>query len=129
MENKNILVVEDDTIVAENMKQKLIELGYEVPAVAGRAEDSIRLVEESRPALVLMDIRLKGDKDGVEAAKEIQKKFSLPIIYVTAYSDPETMQRVKETRPYDFILKPVDFKELADSIELAIMSSEYKKSR
>jgi len=114
-----ILVVEDEGIVAEEIRSRLKKLRYEA-AVASSGEEAIKKAEETRPDLVLMDIRLRGDIDGVEAAQEIRARFDIPVVYVTAYTDEATLQRAKTTEPYGYILKPFEDKELRTSIEVAL---------
>ena len=115
-----ILVVEDEGIVAEEIRSRLKRLRYEVAAVASSGEEAIKKAEETRPDLVLMDIRLRGGMDGVEAAEEIRARFDIPVIYVTAYADEATLRRAKTTEPYGYILKPFEDKELRTSIEVAL---------
>jgi len=115
-----ILVVEDEGIVAEEIRSRLKRLRYEVAAVASSGEEAIKKAEETRPDLVLMDIRLRGGMDGVEAAEEIRARFDIPVVYVTAYADEATLRRAKTTGPYGYILKPFEDKELRTSIEVAL---------
>src|SRR5271169_2938672 len=111
-EQIQILVVEDEGITAMDTGDLLQSLGYAVPAAVFSARDAIRKVEEIRPDLVLMDIRLKGKMDGIEAAQEIRTRFDIPIIYATAHADDATLQRAKVTEPFGYILKPFDEREL-----------------
>ena len=120
MAKARILVVEDDNITVMELRDKLQSLGYTVAAVTSSGEKAIKEAEETRPDLVLMDIRLRGDIDGVEAAEEIRARFDIPVIYVTAYADEATLQRAKTTEPYGYILKPFEDKELRTSIEVAL---------
>jgi len=120
MKNTRILVVEDEAIVAMVIKKRLIELGYVVSGVAATGKDAINKVEGTFPDLVLMDIMLKGDMDGIEAAEEIRKRFSIPVIYLTAHSDEKTLERAKLTEPYGYILKPFTERDLSSNIEIAI---------
>ena len=115
-----ILVVGDEGIVAEEIRSRLKRLRYRVAAVAFSGEEAIKKAEETHPDLVLMDIRLRGDIDGVEAAQEIRARFDIPVVYVTAYADEATLQRAKTTEPYGYILKPFEDKELRTGIEVAL---------
>jgi CheY-like chemotaxis protein len=115
-----ILVVEDERIIAMDIQDRLRRWGYEVPEIAASGEEALRKTERIQPNLVLMDIKLQGDMDGIEVAKEIQKRFSIPIIYVTAYADETTMGRVKETEPCGIILKPFGERELHTTIETVL---------
>lgn len=115
-----ILIVEDEGIVALDIQQQLIGLGYDVPAMAASGEDAIRKAAETRPDLVLMDIRLKGEMDGIQAAQHIQARSGIPIIYATAHSDEATLQRAKITGPFGYVLKPFETRELHIAIEIAL---------
>ncbi len=105
MANERILVVEDEEITAEDIKDTLEELGYEVPITVPSGEEAIEKVEEIQPDLILMDIALEGKIDGIDAAEEIKKAYDIPIIFLTAYSDEKTIERVKNTKPEAYILK------------------------
>lgn len=120
MKNSRILVVEDEAIVAMVIKRRLQDLGYIVSGVASTGKDAIIKVEGTFPDLVLMDIRLKGDMDGIEATKTIKDKFSLPVVYLTAHSDDVTFKKAKETDPDGYILKPFTEKDLSTTIEIAL---------
>jgi PAS domain S-box-containing protein len=117
---RKILVVEDENIVALDIKNRLKALGYEVPAIAHTGEQAIAKVKESRPDLVLMDIMLKGKLDGIETSNLVREKFDIPVIYLTAYADQSTFERAKITEPYGYILKPFEERELYTSIEMAL---------
>jgi CheY-like chemotaxis protein len=99
MPSVKILVVEDEQLVADDLSETLSSLGYEVSALASSAEEAIHHVEQLSPDVVLMDIRLPGAMDGVEAAAEIQSRFRVPVIYLTANADYVTLERVKATHP------------------------------
>ena len=124
---KRILIVEDSTVVVAEMKIKLTELGYEVVAAVSSGEESIAKIHEYKPDLVLMDIRLSGEMDGIEAAKEIRKTYDFPVLFISAFSDQETISRAKETAPYGFIVKPFGEAELAGAIEIALKRHEYDR--
>lgn len=115
-----ILVVEDEHIVAMGIKKMLKSLGYTVTGVASSGEDAISKAESTFPDVVLMDIMLKGDMDGVEAAREIRERFDVPVVYLTAYSDNKILERAKSTEPFGYIIKPFDEKDLYSSIEVAL---------
>src|SRR3989304_5840331 len=106
MAETQILVVEDEAIVAEAIRRKLRKLGYAVPSTASRGEEAIKKVEENNPDLVLMDIVLQGEMDGIEAAEKIRTRFNTPVVYLTAYSDEKTLLRAKITEPFGYIIKP-----------------------
>ena len=117
---ERILVVEDEAIVLLDLKNRLNTLGYVIVGSSSYGEEAIRKTEETRPDIVLMDIGLKGKIDGVEAADQIRKLFNIPIIYLTANSDFNTLQRAKVTEPFGYILKPFDERELRTTIEMAL---------
>ncbi|MHC1754266.1 MAG: response regulator [Methanosarcina sp.] len=120
MAEGRILIVEDEHIVAMGIKRMLKGLGYTVTGVASSGEDAISKAESTFPDLVLMDIMLKGELDGVEAAKEIKERFDVPVVYLTAYSDSSILERVKKTGPFGYIVKPFDEKDLHSNIEIAL---------
>jgi len=115
-----VLLVEDELIVAEDLRRRLSGMGHTVVGVVTTGEDAVRKSEQVHPDLVLMDISLRGDMDGVEAARIIQEKTGIPIVYVTGHGDPDTMQRAKATAGFAFVLKPVDDRELQYIIEMAL---------
>ncbi|MBI2919290.1 MAG: response regulator [Chloroflexi bacterium] len=120
MPSARILVVEDESIVAMDIQTRLGRLGYSVVGVAASAEGAIAKAGETRPDLVLMDIRLEGEMDGIEAAGRIRSDFNIPVVYVTAYADEETLQRAKVTEPFGYILKPFETRELFTTIEMGL---------
>ncbi|OPY21137.1 MAG: two-component response regulator [Methanomethylovorans sp. PtaU1.Bin093] len=124
-----ILVVEDENIVALEIKKRLQKLGYIVPGVASTGEDAISKAEGILPDLVLMDIMLKGEIDGINAAGEIRKRFNIPVIYLTAYSDGDTIERAKLTEPYGYILKPFEEDDLRTAIEIALYRHQMVNDR
>lgn len=119
-----ILVVEDERIIAINLKESLESLGYTVPAIAASGEQAIEKATEFRPDLVLMDIWLKGAIDGIEAAQQIWDRLKIPTIYVTGHSDQSTVERAKITAPFGYILKPVKEQALYVAIETALQRYE-----
>lgn len=120
MEEIKILVVEDESIIALNIKKKLKSLGYAVPAIASTGEEAIKMTEITFPDLILMDVMLKGNMDGVQAVEEIHKRFDIPVIYLTAFSDADVLERVKLTKPYGYIVKPFKVDDLRSNIEIAL---------
>ncbi len=115
-----IMVVEDEGIIAQDIKNCLEGLGYVVPDVVFTGREAILRAEELRPDLVLMDIVLKGEIDGIETAAEIRRKYNIPIVYLTAYEDDKTLKRAKLTEPLGYILKPFEERYLRSSIEMAL---------
>lgn len=124
MSKTNILIVEDESIVAKDIQHSLKKLGYTVVGMCSIGEDAIRTAEEVKPDLVLMDIMLKGDMSGIEAARQIREKFNIPIIYLTAYADESTLSKAKVSEPYGYIIKPFKEIDLHTSIEMAIYKHE-----
>lgn len=120
MANETILVVEDEPLVALELKEDLERLGYRVPEVVEKGEALIEAVARCRPDLLIMDIRLRGCLDGIEAAFLAKARFDLPVIYLTAYSDDETLKRAAMTGPECFLLKPFDEPVLAANIRIAL---------
>lgn len=128
-----ILVVEDESIVAFNLQQRLAMLGYDVPAIAVSGQESIELVNATQPDLVLMDIHIQGDMDGIEVAAQLQETHAIPVIYLTAYSEDSTLERARKTRPYGYLLKPFSERELHATIQMAFerqrLENELRDSR
>ncbi len=124
MSKSNILIVEDESIVAKDIQHSLKKLGYTVVEICSNGEDAIRIVEELKPNLVLMDIMLKGDMTGIEAATQIREKYNIPVIYLTAYADESTLSKAKVSEPYGYIIKPFKEIDLHTSIEMAIYKHE-----
>jgi PAS domain S-box-containing protein len=120
MTNARIIVVEDEGVVATTIQDILEGFGYVVPAIVCSGEEAIQKVIETQPDLVLMDIRLEGSIDGVEAAERIRADFNIPVVYLTAYMDDSTVQRAMITEPFAFILKPFEPKELHIAVELTL---------
>lgn len=120
MTKTSILIVEDEIIAAENIRSQLIGLDYEIPEIVVSGKEALRKTEEQRPDLVLMDIRLQGKMDGVDAAEKIRDRFDIPVVYLTAYSDKETLERIRGTEPYGYILKPFKIREMHGTIQVAL---------
>ncbi|MFW5500446.1 MULTISPECIES: HD domain-containing phosphohydrolase [unclassified Maridesulfovibrio] len=122
-ENKlppRIMVVEDEAIVSLDIQGRLKSLGYDVAGIATSGEQALKLIEESSPDLILMDIMLEGDMDGIDTAAKINEYHSIPIIYLTAYADNDTLVRAKITEPFGYIIKPFEDRELNLTIEMAL---------
>ena len=120
MNRHRLLIVEDEVIVALDIEDRLAALGYQLVGHALTGEGALELTRELRPDLVLMDIRLQGDMDGIAAAAEIRRRFHVPVIFLTAYSEDETLERAKLSEPYGYILKPFDDRELKSAVEIAL---------
>lgn len=116
----NILIVEDELLIAKNLSQKLEKLGYQIADIVSCGADAIQRAGEIRPDLILMDIVIKGDIDGIETAARIHQELDIPIIYTTAYADDETLQRAENTGSYGYLLKPFKERELHATIKIAL---------
>ena len=115
-----VLIVEDETLIAEELKDRMERFGFLVIGTVDTADEAVQVAISELPDLVLMDIRLKGEKDGVQAATEIRRHAEVPVIYLTAYSDRVTLDRAKNSNPYGYVLKPFHERELQVAIELAM---------
>jgi len=115
-----ILIVEDERITAEDLRDILTDLGYTVTASVSNGADAIARAEETRPDLALMDIRIKGEMDGTETARALRERFNIPVVYLTAHADSATLARAKEAEPLGYITKPFQEAELHASIEIAL---------
>lgn len=120
MVKSRVLVVEDEAIVAMGIKQKVEDLGHEVVDIVFTGEDAVQRALETKPDLILMDIVLKGNMDGIEAAGKIRNQLDIPVIYLTAYSDEEVLERARMTEPYGYIIKPFKKSELNANMEMAL---------
>lgn len=115
-----VVVVEDERIVALNLQQRLLKLGYEVPLIASSCEEAISGLEFIHPDVVLMDIHIEGDVDGIETARRLRSEVDVPVVYLTAYSEEATLKRARETKPYGYLLKPFSERELHATIQVAL---------
>ena len=115
-----LLVVEDEPILAAAIKRHLQKTGYKVAATANSGESAINQAEKFRPDLVLMDIKLAGAMNGIEAAQEIFTRLQIPVIYLSAYGDEQTIRRAQEIHPFGYLKKPFSKSELQNAIETAL---------
>src|SRR5258706_10051102 len=122
-----ILIVEDERITAEDLAEILKGLGYEVTAVVSSGAEAIREVERNPPDLVLMDIRIKGDMDGAETARILRERFDVPVVYLTAHADRDTLERAKHSLPMGYIVKPFHESELHASVEIALSKHRHDR--
>ncbi|HQO39278.1 MAG TPA: response regulator, partial [Spirochaetota bacterium] len=131
-ETKRILIVEDQLIIGLDLRLMLESLGYQITGIVGSGEECIEAVRREKPDLVLMDIMLSGEIDGIFTAELINREFDVPIIYLTAHSDENSLVRANLTEPYGYIVKPIDEKYLYSAIEIALhrfkLDRELKKS-
>lgn len=121
-EEVRILIVEDDGIIALDIMTRLEDLGYRNVSAAATGEDAIRVAERMHPHLVFMDITLRGDMDGIEAAEIIRDRLGTPVVFVTAYSDSSIRDRAAAASPAGYILKPFTTGDLASAVRRALRS-------
>ncbi|MBD3233265.1 MAG: response regulator [candidate division Zixibacteria bacterium] len=119
-DGKTVLIVEDEMIIAKNMQNRLEGLGYRIPSIAISGEEAIRIAESTQPDLILMDIKLQGTVDGIQAADKIRNKLDIPVVFLTAYSDRAMLERAKATEPYGYLMKPFNIRELNSTIQIAL---------
>lgn len=129
MSEVKILIVEDERILALGLKKKLEKLGFKVTNTASTGNEAIVSVKEDKPDLILMDIVLKGEMDGIDAAKLIINLHNIPIIYLTAYADDKTISRAVETYPYGYLMKPYKERELKANIDMALHKFQSEKEK
>ncbi len=122
-----IIIVEDERIVGEDIKVRLQKLGYSVPSIVRSGEEAVEKAKAIRPDLVLMDIVLDGEMDGVEAASTIKSLYDIPVVYLTAYADLKTLERAKITEPYGYVLKPFNDRDLNISIDIGLHKHRMEK--
>lgn len=127
MAETRILVVEDEIIIAEDIRSSLVNMGYVVPSIVSSGEMAIEKAEKDNPDLVLMDIILKGGIDGIAAADQIRSRFNIPVVYLTAHGDDNTLEKAKITEPFGYIIKPFKERELQITIELALIKNKMEK--
>lgn len=123
---KQILIVEDEIIIAEGLQRKLKTMGYAVPVTVSSGEEAVKKVKENNPDLVLMDIVIYGKMDGIETAAQIHS-LDIPVVYLTAYADEKTLERAKITEPFGYLIKPFKERELQITIEIALYKHEMEK--
>lgn len=120
MAQTNVLVVEDESIVSKDIQQSLKKLGYNVVGAAATGESAVALALETKPDIILMDIMLKGEMNGIEAATKIRSEANIPVIFLTAYADESTLSKAKVTQPYGYIIKPFKEIDIHTTIEMAL---------
>lgn len=128
MRNTKILIVEDEIIIAADISMMLENLGYDVTGIIPRGEDALKSIESTRPDLVLMDIALKGNMNGIETALHILDNYQIPLIFLTANADDDTYNRAKAAQPYAFIAKPFRQADLSRTVELVLQKIAEEKS-
>lgn len=129
MAKSRILIVEDDRIIAEDIATSLEESGYEIVSVESSGGGALERARQDKPDLVLMDIILKGEMDGIETADHIRSRYQIPVVYLTSHADENTLERAKETVPFGYLLKPFGRKELETTIEMALYKHKMEEER
>jgi len=129
MSMAKFMIVEDEALLAADLGDNLKELGYDVVAMVNSGEKAIEKIEDIDLDLVLMDIQLKGELDGIETAEKILEKKSLAIIYLTAYADDALLKRAKLSEPYGYMVKPIEIRMLHSTIEMALYKYKLEQER
>jgi AmiR/NasT family two-component response regulator len=127
MNTYRVLIVEDERIVAKDIQTTLFKQGYEVVGIASSGEQALELMEAARPDIVLMDVMLDGDLDGIETATRINIRYDVPVVFLTALSNTAIIERAKLTNPYGYILKPFQEREIQIVIEMAVYKHQAEK--
>lgn len=127
MQKINVLVVEDESIVSKDIQHSLTKLGYTVVGAASTGEKAIEIARDFHPDIILMDIMLKGEMNGIQAAEIIRKELNIPIIFLTAYADEATLSKAKITEPFGYIIKPFKEIDLHTSIEMGIYKHQKER--
>ena len=129
MEQSRILIVEDEWLIADELQANLEDAGYAVAGIASSGKDAIALAAEQQPDLVLMDIVIKGESDGIETAVLMREQFNIPVIYLTAYVDKKTIQRARETGASSYVVKPAGIHQLVPMIEIVLSKAQVERNR
>jgi two-component system cell cycle sensor histidine kinase/response regulator CckA len=124
---RKIVIVEDEGLIAADLQGRLERAGYQVPGVAASGGEALEIIRAQSPDLVLMDIRLAGEMDGIQVADKVRSEFDIPVVYLTAYEDRETLQRASQTQAFGYIKKPIASASLQGSIEMAV--SKHRQER
>ena len=120
MSSIKIIIVEDELIIAEDMKEMLLNMQYEVIGIANGCDEAEQILSRDIPDIALIDINLRGDEDGISLAMSIRKRYDIPIIFITSFSDKATVERAKQVKPNGYIVKPFEKEDLYTTIEIAL---------
>ncbi len=123
-----VLVVEDEPLIAEDIRETLDNIDFQVSGVAYSCDDAIKELEQNTPDVVLLDVNLGSEKDGIQIAEIINKRFGIPFIYLTSYADRATIDRAKHTRPMGYVVKPFDERDLFTTLEIALFNFYQKQT-
>jgi len=129
MDKSKILIVEDEFLIAKNIERCLLKNGYCVSSICASGEEALDKADKEKPDLILMDIHLDGEMDGIETSGELNINFNIPIIFLTAHSNRETFNKAKVTAPFGYITKPFDEQRLCMAIEIAIYKDKSEKEK
>lgn len=124
--NPHVVIVEDEVIIALDLKQSLEEFGYVVDEIYANTTEAMEGIEEHKPDVVLMDIILEGADEGTHIVEHIQEKLGIPVIYVTSHSDDKALQKARVTKPFGYVIKPVDEHQLHGTIQIALFKSNHE---
>lgn len=127
MKPASILIVEDKPVIAANIRSTLSKAGYQIAGSVPSGEEALTLIEKEAPDVILMDIKLKGELDGIQTAEKLKLRHQIPIIYLTDISDKDTLVRAKHTRPASYLLKPFRSPDLLNAIEIAFYNASQEK--
>lgn len=129
MDAPRILIVEDEYIIAEDISSSLENMGYKVCGMAASGAKALEVAQSEQPDLVLMDIMLRGDKDGIETASTLQSDLGISVIYLSAYADDKVLERAKVTLPFGYLIKPFKDRELRAAIEMALYKDKIEREK
>jgi len=127
MDNVKVMIVEDNTTVAKDLSECIIDLDYEVTSIQASGEESIEQAELEQPDIVIMDINLRDEMDGVEAADQIHSKFGIPVVFLSAYSDKGLLKRAREVGSFGYLIKPFEEREIYATLEMALYKAKAEK--
>ncbi|MCQ1539526.1 response regulator [Methanocalculus taiwanensis] len=127
MTDNSVWIVEDESIVAMDLKSRLQSRGYDVLGISGSGEDAVEKIRQHKPDIVLMDIVLKGEMDGITAAGIVREELRIPVVYLTAYADTQTLDRAKQTEPYGYIIKPFKESDVISTLEVALYKASMER--
>jgi len=128
MKKYNVLIVEDEPIIAEDIKECLEDIGFQVSAIAHDGKSALLALEKKRPSIAILDIHLNGRMNGIEVAHHINKYYQLPFVFLTSYADKKTLEHAKKTLPMGYVVKPFDSKDLLSALEIALFNFQNMQS-
>jgi len=124
---KKILVVEDEAVIALRLQQRLSMMGYEVVALSHSSEESLEKARDLRPDLILMDIKIPGNLDGITVAEIVKSELDIPVVFLTAFAEDQIIERAKQAEPYGYIVKPFQDQELKAAVEIALYKKDMER--